>query len=69
MDIYKRRRLYQQQLFRRFRDIDTDRSFDPANSETLKLALIRDVLGWYERKLGVTIRPPIMEDTRWNVWG
>jgi hypothetical protein len=77
MDIYKRRRYYQQMIFRRFRDIEFDKSFahnrmpkdQLGQRESIKMELVRDTLAWYEKKLGVVIERPIMEDTKWNLWG
>ncbi|MFH4985006.1 hypothetical protein AB6A40_011715, partial [Gnathostoma spinigerum] len=30
---------------------------------------MRDILDWYEKKLGIEIREPVMEDTKWTIWG
>lgn len=72
MDLYQRRRIYQQQIFFRFRDIENDHSFGNGNNyhaDAIKLSLVRDALSWYERKLGVSVEEPIMEGTHWNIWG
>ncbi|PIO59395.1 Ion channel, partial [Teladorsagia circumcincta] len=73
MDIFKRRRLYQEQLFRRFRDIDSDKSISNnrrgATLENYKLQLARHALAWYERKLGVVVEEPMMMESKWTLWG
>ncbi|KAK6026027.1 hypothetical protein OSTOST_08057 [Ostertagia ostertagi] len=73
MDVFKRRRLYQEQLFRRFRDIDSDKSISNnrrgATLENYKLQLARHALAWYERKLGVVVEEPMMMESKWTLWG
>ncbi|PAV61458.1 hypothetical protein WR25_11310 [Diploscapter pachys] len=73
MDLFKRRRMYQDLLFRRFRDIERDKSAffnrKGLSPEAYKLQLARDAFLWYERKLGVVIKEPIMSTPKWNIWG
>nr|CDJ89228.1 Ion transport 2 domain containing protein [Haemonchus contortus] len=73
MDIFKRRRHYQEQLFRRFRDIDSDKSISNnrrgATLENYKLQLARHALAWYESKLGVIVEEPMMMESKWTLWG
>lgn len=37
--------------------------------ENQKIKLASDVFNWYERELGIEIKQPMMEDTKWNIWG
>ncbi|CAJ0589962.1 unnamed protein product [Cylicocyclus nassatus] len=73
MDLFKRRRSYQEQLFKRFRDIDSDNSIavnrTGVSIDKYKLELARHALAWYERKLGVVVEEPTMVDTKWTLWG
>ncbi|KAE9413678.1 hypothetical protein Angca_004569, partial [Angiostrongylus cantonensis] len=73
LDLYRRRRSYQEQLFRRFRDIDHDRAImtnrGGVTLENYKLQLARQALEWYERKLSVVVQEPTMIDSKWTLWG
>ncbi|EYC31974.1 hypothetical protein Y032_0003g1337 [Ancylostoma ceylanicum] len=73
MDIFERRRSYQEQLFKRFRDIEYDKSITNNRKgislDKYKMELARHALSWYERKLGVVVEEPTMADTKWNLWG
>ncbi|KAJ1348949.1 hypothetical protein KIN20_004356 [Parelaphostrongylus tenuis] len=73
LDLYRRHRNYQEQLFKRFRDIDHDKAImlnrDGVSLENYKLQLARHALEWYERKLGVVVEEPTMTDSKWTLWG
>lgn len=50
MDVWRRRRVYQQKLFQRFREIDNDQSIAYNRKglapEQYKLLLVKDALSW-----------------------
>lgn len=73
LDVFRRHRYYQEQLFRRFRDIDVDKSISSnrrgVSLENYKLHLARTALTWYEKKLGVAVEEPLMTDSKWTLWG
>ncbi|CAD6186684.1 unnamed protein product [Caenorhabditis auriculariae] len=69
-EIYEKRTTYQEQLFRRLKDIEEDKSTSRSQkSDEYKLRLSREALDWYERKLGVLVEEPKVEETKWNLWG
>nr|AAC32865.1 putative potassium channel subunit n2P24 [Caenorhabditis elegans] len=71
-DVYERRKIYQEQLFQRLREIEHDNT-NPrgrnSSREHFKLEQSRHALEWYEQKMGVTIEEPQMRETKWNLWG
>uniref|UniRef100_A0A8R1E5K1 Potassium channel domain-containing protein n=1 Tax=Caenorhabditis japonica TaxID=281687 RepID=A0A8R1E5K1_CAEJA len=70
-DVYERRKIYQEQLFQRLREIESDNT-NPrgkATRESFILEQSRQALEWYEQKLGVTLEEPQMRETKWNLWG
>ncbi|MFH4982652.1 hypothetical protein AB6A40_009361 [Gnathostoma spinigerum] len=80
-DIYEKRRIYQDQIVEKFQEINSDDSFTSvgllefnelsniSSGTHTKKELMRDILDWYEKKLGIEIREPVMEDTKWTIWG
>lgn len=46
-----------------------NKSISVSETENHKIKLASDVLNWYEHELGIEIKEPIMEDTKWNIWG
>lgn len=71
-DVYERRKIYQEQLFQRLREIEQDNT-NPrgrnSSREYFKLEQSRHALEWYEQKMGVMIMEPQMKETKWNLWG
>ncbi|CAL2044679.1 hypothetical protein CAEBREN_32638 [Caenorhabditis brenneri] len=71
-DVYERRKIYQEQLFQRLREIELDNT-NPrgrnSSKDNFKLEQSRHALEWYEQKMGVTIEEPQMRETKWNLWG
>lgn len=37
--------------------------------EDQKMKFVSDALNWYEHKLGIIIKKPVLEATKWNIWG
>ncbi|CAJ0929399.1 unnamed protein product, partial [Mesorhabditis belari] len=72
-DLFDKRQSYQEQIFNRFRNIEDDvQNYADRRGLTLdesKMGLVRDALEWYEKKLGIVVEEPVMEDTKWDVFG
>lgn len=37
--------------------------------ENEKIKHASDIFNWYEREIGIEFKEPVMEDTKWNIWG
>ncbi|VDN08099.1 unnamed protein product [Thelazia callipaeda] len=75
LDIYEKHQILQVEIFQKLREIDLDQTY-LQNSTIIstevkrqKMLHVNDALNKYEQKLGINIKLPIMEDTRWNIWG
>ncbi|VBB32112.1 unnamed protein product, partial [Acanthocheilonema viteae] len=75
MDLYEKRKSYQIKIFKKLWEIERDelymqnKSISKSEAENQKIRRASDVFSWYERELGIEIKQPIMEDTKWNIWG
>eukprot|EP00080_Pristionchus_pacificus_P020557 PDM80577.1 twk-24 [Pristionchus pacificus] len=71
VDLFRRRKNYQHMIYRRFKDIDEVifKTRPGQSIEDLRLEMVREALSWYEKKIGVTISIPSIENSRWNLWG
>ncbi|CAJ0582009.1 unnamed protein product, partial [Mesorhabditis spiculigera] len=72
-DIWDKRPSFQDEIFQRFRNVENDldnyaakRGLGPDEAGK---ALVREALEWYEEKMGITITEPVMEDTKWDIFG
>ncbi|EFO24826.1 hypothetical protein LOAG_03655 [Loa loa] len=76
MDLYEKHKMYQIKIFKKLWEIDRNellsaqnQSISTLEAENYKIKLARDEFNWYEHKLGIEIKQPVMEDTKWNIWG
>ncbi|VDN25515.1 unnamed protein product [Gongylonema pulchrum] len=73
MSIYVKHKMYQLQIFTKLCEIDRNTSYTRNESasevEEQKMQLVSNALGWYEQMLGISITEPVMEVSRWNIWG
>ncbi|VDK81941.1 unnamed protein product [Litomosoides sigmodontis] len=75
MDLYEKRKTYQTKLFKKLWKIDKDElhvendSISISEVESEKIKLASDIFKWYEREIGIEFKEPVMEDTKWNIWG
>ncbi|GMS80220.1 hypothetical protein PENTCL1PPCAC_2395 [Pristionchus entomophagus] len=71
VDLFRRRKNYQHMIYRRFKDIDEVlfKTRSGQTMEDLRLEMVREALSWYEKKIGVSIGTPSLENSRWNLWG
>ena len=58
-------------IFSSLREIDTNFSYLELinGTEKTKIQLIQEAIIAYEKKIGVDIKEPQLEETHWNIWG
>uniref|UniRef100_A0A0R3RUT7 Ion_trans_2 domain-containing protein n=1 Tax=Elaeophora elaphi TaxID=1147741 RepID=A0A0R3RUT7_9BILA len=75
MDLYEKRKMDQTKIFKKLWEIDRNglrmqnESIDESEAENHKIKLASEIFTSYERELGIEIKEPVMEDTKWNIWG
>uniref|UniRef100_A0A915PP91 Potassium channel domain-containing protein n=1 Tax=Setaria digitata TaxID=48799 RepID=A0A915PP91_9BILA len=75
LDIYEKHQIIQEKTLKKLWEIDKNESYIEYKStsksvaDNLKMQLAIDILDWYEHEIGIEIKKPVMEDSRWNIWG